>query len=1361
MDNFKIKGEVFIEKLHVDNKEVYDTIGPICNDVSWQSIAFLLLQKPSHSIRIPIKRPASGTQSDKWLMVWSAHNINQHITNWSIPIGTAGSEVIGSAIDMEIGYPNFTPKSLPGEKDYVTFVSVLAPVAGGRTIRSLGLQNAPTGSQTINVTNNSWYNTFTNLNLSVPCTQDESTLLQITYRLYLDDVVPSATISNISDGYYYYLRNLFKEMSDGTYTGINPITALDVTENITSSFYNLDNMETLIGSFLPYDDNSGIKTFDCGIGNNSITSQWFRYDGISQRLSKTKLLTDLNSMGTFFRYLRVSGSSGSINVINNRNLNLPFLYQRAIPANSSPITNVFKQTSSAVGPFQEINSISPMSGNLTFNTSGWTPTPFPKLVRLLITSSGDETTATYRFETLDFTGGFVQNSFCPREALIPQDGVNISEYSYHRKHPDEKIITEYVSQGGTTVRTVDNTKTFVAVNCQRTKDAISIYNIETGDKKTLSGTSTPSLPVTNTSDVTVSNGYIFVTCANTGLWQIDPTLTVVTHITTIGAGVDSSKAYQIDSKTNGDLWVLFDGGLAKGVTANSGATWTWTVYNPTSGTVFNAVGITDSKWANVSSMVIDKVHANDRIMFVTGTTTTSGTNASSFIWWEGSTGTTTVMTTGLGYPSFSLVENLKRSDVMQCINGYWISTISTIDGGSSYATMYKAQFGNLNWTTNTTASPMNIAGRVVPATIASIPGAFISSFAPYTSFGVRTSAFFVQGTNISSLPSTITTSTPQIEFFTKFGAIDTTTSDFRTFSSSYFLGTGYSPVLYFTESNMVVYYLYYNNSFTVAPLVIDPSITNYNTFKPACWKSYEWNGSNWVLGNTNSKTCHTSFDSLVDGITIRFNGALSTAFLNTHQFTFVIGDGVMKDNATTYTYNLTFSPSETEVITDFYTSTSGQVTTVPSYRYGLMTDEYVNFSKVDPEGENDRGVIQARGRISGREQINGAIRIADQTIPANTTFQFKFKLITASIANGAITTAYAIYLVNSSNTVQYVLDRDSSGNYAIKNSSNTVIAFIPRANLNITTDIIVERGNDNKIYFYYGSKLITTLPALAIQLHIRMTPSAGDAAPQSVIGYYDMKLTYQENRRLVKIGNLANSTGTFSPKFMGLTPSVAVNDAKITVNNIPRTIVNTVSYATISGVEVKIATGCGYVVFQDLPSVTYPSTGSPVTGPCLAPVVTAGVVTSIDIISSGSGFVTTPTLAISAPVAGGTTATATATLTATKSVSDFVTITNAGAGYTDGVYTLVFAGGGGANAAGTVTVSDGVVRRVNISNGGDSYTAIPTLSFVGAGTPTTAAVLTPTIGYRIASVTVTNGGSGYITDGNTPLVGYATAHYLP
>lgn len=1363
MDNIKIKGEVFIEKVDINTNKVYETIGPVLNDVSWQGISLLLMPRNLYTSIMPITRPVSGTPTAKWMLAWSSYEVNQDISNWSIPIGTAGAETLGSAIDMEVGYPLFTAKTLPNEKDFVTFVAVLNPIAGGRTIKSLGLQASNIGGTNETVSDNSQYNTFTNLNLTTPCIQGESTQLQIKYRLYLDDVIPSASISNISNGYYSYLRDLFKVMSNGTYSGIVPITLENALENIGSSFYDYNNITNLGPYLIPNPSPSLMsKTTDFGIGKTNVTSQWNAYESVWRRLSNTFILTDINSMGTFFRTLMV-GSSGATPITSSSYSKLPFIYQRSIEASASPITNVFKQTSAAIGPFQNINSISPMTGNLTFNTSGYTAQPFPKLVRLKITSDGDSSTATYKFETLDFTGGFVQNSFCPREALIPQDGRNIQDYSYHRKDPNEKIIIDYVSQGGTSIRNLNTTDTFVAVSCLRTQDAISIYNIATGNKITLSANTTPSLPVTNTSDVAISNGYIFVTCSATGLWQINPTLTTITHLTSIGVGIDSSKAYQIDVKSNGDLWVLFDGGLAQGITTDSGATWAWTVYNHTSSTIFNAVGITDNKWSNVTSMVIDKDHANNRILFVSGTVSTSNSNASSFIWWEGSTGTTTIQTTGIPYVGFSTSINLKRSDVMHCVNGYWLASSANVDGSGSFnQPLYKAQFGDLSWTTNTTTTPMYISARAIPATVAGVSGLFYGSNSPAGISNItRTSAFFVQGSNISALPATINSSTPQIEFFNKFGTVETTVADFRTYQETYFMGSGYAPVLYFSDSNMVVYYYYPTNTFTVAPLVIDPSATNYNTFKTACWKEYEWDGANWVLGNTNSKTCHTTSEVLVDGISIAFNDGVSGPhFLNTHQFVFVIGNGIMKDNATTYTYNLSVSPNETEIISDFYTAIGGQVTTVPSYRYGIMTDEYVNFSKRDSELVGDKGVIQTRGRISGREKVSSAFRIADQTIPANTPFTFKFKLITPSPAYGLNVSAFSIQLLNSSNSVQLYCDRDNVGNFAIKNSGGTVIGYIPKVNLNTTTDIIIERGNDNKIYFYYGSTLIYTHTTLGIQLHIGVNANTNDSLAQSVIGYYDMRLTYHELRRLVKVGNLSNSTGHFNPKFMGLTPSVAPNNAKITVNNIPRTIVNKASLDAISGVEVKVATGCGYIVFEDLPSITYPSTGSPTTGPCLATVVSGGVVTSIDIINTGSGFSTTPTLAISAPLSG-VTATATATLTASKSVNDLVTITNAGVGYTDGTYTLVFSGGGGANAAGTVVISGGIVRRVNISNGGDSYTTAPTLSFTGAGSPTTAAVLTAAIGYRIASIAVTNGGSGYIPDGNTSLVGYATAHYLP
>ena len=335
------------------------------------------------------------------------------------------------------------------------------------------------------------------------------------------------------------------------------------------------------------------------------------------------------------------------------------------------------------------------------------------------------------------------------------------------------------------------------------------------------------------------------------------------------------------------------------------------------------------------------------------------------------------------------------------------------------------------------------------------------------------------------------------------------------------------------------------------------------------------------------------------------------------------------------------------------------------------------------------------------------------------------------------------------------------GNYNILDASNTVLATIPLASLTTTTDVIIERGNDNKIYFYYGTKLIYTSPAqLSAELEIGVDMVWNNATSLSTMGFYDMRISYHELRRMVKIGNVSTFTGHFNPKFTGTTTTTLANDASITANSITRTIVNKTSAESISGLEVKIGSGCGYLVFGNMPVITFTDTGSPITGPSLAPVISGGIVTGVDIISTGSGFATTPTITFEEPLSG-VTATATISLTAMKSLNDFVTITTAGTGYTDGTYSLIVSGGGGIGAAGTVVITDGKVKRVNISDGGWGYTSTPALSFIGAGSPTVAAVLTGDIGYRINTVTVTDGGTGYITDSNTSLVGYATAHYLP
>lgn len=67
-----------------------------------------------------------------------------------------------------------------------------------------------------------------------------------------------------------------------------------------------------------------------------------------------------------------------------------------------------------------------------------------------------------------------------------------------------------------------------------------------------------------------------------------------------------------------------------------------------------------------------------------------------------------------------------------------------------------------------------------------------------------------------------------------------------------------------------------------------------------CWDNYGWDGSNWIKDNPNPKTTHTSTDTLINGLTIRFeDGAAAPQFAQNEYFTQGVNYGLLKDNATT------------------------------------------------------------------------------------------------------------------------------------------------------------------------------------------------------------------------------------------------------------------------------------------------------------------------------------------------------------------------------------------------------------------------------------------------------------------------------
>jgi len=93
-------------------------------------------------------------------------------------------------------------------------------------------------------------------------------------------------------------------------------------------------------------------------------------------------------------------------------------------------------------------------------------------------------------------------------------------------------------------------------------------------------------------------------------------------------------------------------------------------------------------------------------------------------------------------------------------------------------------------------------------------------------------------------------------------------------------------------------------------------------FAHIVWENFGWNGSAWISGSVTSKPTHATTDLLDNGVTLTFNDGVSTpSFTATDSYVFSVCNGILKDNATTMSYQngLYFKPITSGNV--FYPST--------------------------------------------------------------------------------------------------------------------------------------------------------------------------------------------------------------------------------------------------------------------------------------------------------------------------------------------------------------------------------------------------------------------------------------------------------
>jgi hypothetical protein len=173
--------------------------------------------------------------------------------------------------------------------------------------------------------------------------------------------------------------------------------------------------------------------------------------------------------------------------------------------------------------------------------------------------------------------------------------------------------------------------------------------------------------------------------------------------------------------------------------------------------------------------------------------------------------------------------------------------------------------------------------------------------------------------------------------------------------------------------------------------------------------------------------------------------------------------------------------------------------------------------------------------------------------------------------------------------------------------------------------------------------------------------------------------------------------------------------------------------------------GSGYLT---APSVTIsaPNETGGVQATAVSTITTgAGGISSINVTAGGTGYTAVPGVIIGAPnVAGGQQAVAVATISGGLVVA--ITVTTPGSGYTTAP-AISFSSGA---AAATAVVETGQVNTITLTNAGTGYTSQPTVTVSAppSGTTATAIAQYNTFSTGTLSVVVTNGGSGYGASGS-------------
>ena len=833
---------------------------------------------------------------------------------------------------------------------------------------------------------------ITSLKLAAPFAQTSTQILDVTYTIEID-------LSDIQDPIFTRSeKTLRKQLSypagsanslSGSVPGRSILmpqsklkkgVALGIEDDITSRQTNTGGEEKV-----PYFDNSLSTTYAFrdpnGYSPNNLTNQIDgihipQYPTIDYTTATTKAGMLLGTVVATAdpRYQRNihewHNSKGSTSRLTGDIDVKVFVSQQSIADSSttSAIQNVFPRNASNTLPYQDVDALATGTGALVLSDSdvsggsSWTANEdgLAKKYRVKITTGGEVGVSEYYLQRRNWAGT-AGNLYHPRLTPLPyanmqntsvndSDGFGLkvipfaddSKHGYHGQNPslaknsysgkfNENILGAGVNYKHPEFITYDKT-------------GFTVMHMNDVGKNFEANFSQICQVVVKQNTARD----IYVADVNSGLWKVERTVgqseseATVTRLLASSA-VDDTTCRGVQIKNDGTIWAVFDEEMCS--SADDGST--WTVYNASTGTQFKLDGVADttsgtSNPQRIFGFTMDRYNAEDRFFIPARDSTKLSNEDYSFqyFWWsrDGSaTGTSDQVYSNAGlnycYPNINLRAG---NDSVWCSKGgVWYAAAytassymkaSTYKGtwysqGYAYSTNYKTPIYGVkaHWWQDENGEEW-VLGASRNADNNMLVAVRSDRFVPsdntvnYSFFGGTMSGF-------DNNPHEDGGKRLNDGFNTTNGILSGVTNS----TLHQILGM-VSPTNFITQAS--------SRSFMQVGL---PGSSTDSAGSPNVgdWVDYGWNGSAWVEGSTSSKTTHASRDSLVDGLTIKFDGADAGSFVATEFYDGYVYNGILKDDATTFSIDVKQTYLDVDTTTDFASTvpaaSSGVVVTEPAY----------------------------------------------------------------------------------------------------------------------------------------------------------------------------------------------------------------------------------------------------------------------------------------------------------------------------------------------------------------------------------------------------------------------------------------------